>query len=146
MCCKATMRTTSSWLELRSANGVYCRNYLTATLAKRTSDAKCDLTCSTDFRRSFHHPRFLAATATKPGNRTLHKEREANMTRQLFSTVEVSRLLGVAEHRLNYAHRCGRLAEPKQKVANKRVYTTADLRRVADYFNVAVPATREERE
>lgn len=66
------------------------------------------------------------------------------MTRQLFSTVEVARLIGVAEHRLSYAHRCGKLAEPKRRLANKRVYTTADLRRVADYFGVTAPNQKED--
>lgn len=58
---------------------------------------------------------------------------------QLFSTVDVAQLLGVGEHRLAYAHRTGKLEEPSHKIANKRVYTEADLRRVADYFGVKPP-------
>lgn len=57
----------------------------------------------------------------------------------LYSTVDVSRLLGVGEHRLAYAIRTGKLEGPSYKVCNKRVYTEDDLRRVAEYFEVEMP-------
>ena len=58
------------------------------------------------------------------------------MTKQLFSTVDLARLIGVAEHRIVYAHRIGRLREPANSVAGRRVYTLADVRRVAEYFQI----------
>ncbi len=58
------------------------------------------------------------------------------MKKELLSTIDVARRLGIAEHRISYAHRCGKLAEPKHVVANKRIYTVADVSRVADYFGV----------
>ena len=55
-------------------------------------------------------------------------------TKQFYSITDVSRLLGVQEHRIAYAHRTGKLPEPKIRVAGKRVYSLADLRRMATYF------------
>ncbi len=55
---------------------------------------------------------------------------------KLFSIRDVARRLGVAAHQIGYAHVQGKLAEPKLWVAGKRVYTAADLRRVAAYFGV----------
>ena len=56
------------------------------------------------------------------------------MMRKLFSTLECARVVGVAEHRLVYAHRAGKLAEPAYFVARKRLYTEDDVQRVAAYF------------
>ena len=61
---------------------------------------------------------------------------------QLFSTVDLAQRLGIAEHRIAYAHRTGKLADASFLVANKRVYTEADMKRVADYFGV--PMTKKE--
>ena len=63
------------------------------------------------------------------------------MNKQLYSTVDLAKLLGVAEHRIAYAHRCGKLAEPKLKVAGKRIYSLADAKRVAKYFGVDLENT-----
>lgn len=63
------------------------------------------------------------------------------MTKQHFSTIDLAKLIGIAEHRIAYAHRCGKLAEPQLKVANKRIYTKADAKRVAKYFGVALGIT-----
>ena len=57
---------------------------------------------------------------------------------KLYSTIDCVRLLGIAEHRLLYAHRTGRLQEP-DRVANKRIYDEEDLQRVATYFGVPLP-------
>ena len=57
-------------------------------------------------------------------------------TKQFYSLTDCSRLLGVKEHRVAYAHRTGKLPEPKIRVAGKRVYSPADLRRMAAYFQV----------
>ena len=53
---------------------------------------------------------------------------------ELFSIRDVARNLGVPAHKICYAHVQGKLAEPKFWVAGNRVYTLADLRRVAAYF------------
>lgn len=63
------------------------------------------------------------------------------MTKQHFSTTDLAKLIGVAEHRITYAHRCGKLPEPEVKVAGKRIYTQADVKRVAKYFGVNLEAT-----
>jgi DNA-binding transcriptional MerR regulator len=57
-------------------------------------------------------------------------------TKQFYSITDCSRLLGVQEHRIAYAHRTGKLAEPKIRFAGKRAYSNADLRRMAAYFEV----------
>ena len=59
--------------------------------------------------------------------------------KNLFSTVECSRLLGIAEHRITYALRAGHLPEPKHLVAGKRICSEAELKRVAKHFGVPVP-------
>ena len=53
-----------------------------------------------------------------------------------YSTTDLAKLAGIAEHRITYAHRCGKLAEPELKVAGKRIYSEADIRRVVRYFGV----------
>ena len=63
------------------------------------------------------------------------------MPTQLYSTTDVAKLLGVAEHRIHYGHRCQKLAEATYLVAGKRVYTEADLKRVAKYFDVPLENT-----
>ena len=60
----------------------------------------------------------------------------------LFSTVDCSRLLGIAEHRLAYAIRAGFLNKPTV-VAGKRVFSEAEVKEVAQYFGVPVPKAKE---
>ena len=60
---------------------------------------------------------------------------------ELLSTVAVARLIGVAEHRLVYAYRTGKLAEPTHWVGGQRVYTARDVRRVRQYFQNKRPWT-----
>lgn len=55
---------------------------------------------------------------------------------KLYSIRDCGRLLGVAPHRIAYAHTQDKLAEPKLRVANKRIYTLDDCQRVARYFGV----------
>ena len=62
----------------------------------------------------------------------------------LYSTVDVARLLKVEEHRLIYAFRAGRLAEPEHYVAGRRLFTGRDLQRVATYFGVSTPVVTTE--
>ncbi len=54
-------------------------------------------------------------------------------TRGQYSIRDVAKYLGIAEHRIAYAHRIGTLPEPNH-VAGKRIYTTADVARVAKHF------------
>ncbi len=61
------------------------------------------------------------------------------MTEKLFSTFEAAQMVGVSEFRLAYAHRAGHLAEPTYRITNKRIYTEADLERVARYFDGRKP-------
>lgn len=63
----------------------------------------------------------------------------------LYSTVELSRLLGIQEHRITYAMRAGYVPEPSFKIANKRVFTENDLRKIAEYFGVEPPREAVER-
>jgi DNA-binding transcriptional MerR regulator len=63
------------------------------------------------------------------------------MPKQLYSITDLAKLLGVAEHRIHYAHRCGKLAAPTFMVAGKRVYTESDLKRVAKHFDVDLENT-----
>jgi len=57
---------------------------------------------------------------------------------QLFSTGQVARLVGIPSCKIGYAHANNDLAEPAQRVMNKRLYTAADLRRVASHFGVVL--------
>ena len=56
----------------------------------------------------------------------------------LFSTGQVARLLSIRSYQIDYAHSNGRLAEPPLRFLGKRAYTPADLRRVAEHFNIKI--------
>ena len=56
------------------------------------------------------------------------------MTEELCSIRDVGRRLGIAPHQIAYAHAQERLPEPQYRVAGKRIYTPADIERVAAYF------------
>jgi DNA-binding transcriptional MerR regulator len=58
------------------------------------------------------------------------------MKTQFYSIAEVSRLLGVAEHRVNYAHRARKVPSPAI-FAGRRLYTKADIDRLAQHFDLA---------
>jgi len=53
---------------------------------------------------------------------------------ELLSIRDVGRRLGIAPHKIAYAHTQERLAEPQFRVAGKRIYTAEDVQRVAGYF------------
>jgi 2-hydroxychromene-2-carboxylate isomerase len=57
---------------------------------------------------------------------------------KLFSIRDCGRLIGIAPHKIAYAHSQDRLAEPKLRFAGKRVYTWQDCRRVAKHFGVEI--------
>ena len=50
-----------------------------------------------------------------------------------YSIRDVAKYLRIPEHSIAYAHRSGKVAEPAH-VAGKRIYTTADVVRVAKHF------------
>jgi DNA-binding transcriptional MerR regulator len=62
---------------------------------------------------------------------------------ELFSTIDVARLLQVPEHRINYAYRAGKLPEPIV-IAGKRIFTNNDVARAREYFQRHKPWQREE--
>ncbi len=57
-----------------------------------------------------------------------------NMTEELLSIRDVGRRLGIAPHQIAYAHAQERLPEPQYRIAGKRIYTPADVQKVAAYF------------
>lgn len=52
---------------------------------------------------------------------------------------EAAALLGKKYYQVHYAHRSGQVPEP-ERFNNSRVYGPDDLRRLAEYFGVPVPA------
>jgi DNA-binding transcriptional MerR regulator len=65
------------------------------------------------------------------------------MKENLFSIADASRILGVAESRISYAHRVRGLPDATHKIAGKRVYTETDLQRLAAYFKVPLDLGEE---
>lgn len=57
----------------------------------------------------------------------------------LFSTGQVARLIGVAQHRIDYAISNGHLDEVQFFFLGKRCFTSADLRKIAKYFGATLP-------
>jgi DNA-binding transcriptional MerR regulator len=53
------------------------------------------------------------------------------MTQQLFLISDVSRQLNVPPHRIAYLFSTRKLPEPKLRLGNRRVFTVADVKRVA---------------
>ena len=56
--------------------------------------------------------------------------------KELLSLRDCARRLGISPHRIAYAHEVGHLADVEMRVAGKRIYTAADLKRVAEYFGI----------
>ena len=56
------------------------------------------------------------------------------MVEQLFSIRDCGKAVGVAAHKIAYAHVQGFLSEPRFWVGGHRIYTQEDLDRVAAYF------------
>lgn len=55
---------------------------------------------------------------------------------QLLGLGDVSKVIGIARHKIEYAIANGAIPEPTLRIANKRAFTTEDLQRIADYFGV----------
>jgi hypothetical protein len=64
---------------------------------------------------------------------------------ELLSLRDCARRLGVASHRIAYAHENGLLPDVGVRVAGKRIYTTADLKRVAEYFGIKLDEANKAR-
>jgi hypothetical protein len=79
-------------------------------------------------------------TEGKRGDDTTISQEVTHMVEQLYSIRDCGKAVGVAAHKIAYAHAQERLAEPQYRIAGKRIYTAEDVRRVAKYFE-----DREER-
>lgn len=55
---------------------------------------------------------------------------------QLLAIGEISRMIGIARHRIEYAVSNGAIPEPKVRVANKRAFSRVEVQNIADYFGV----------
>jgi hypothetical protein len=58
----------------------------------------------------------------------------------MFSLGEVARLLGVQGYRISYAIRTGAVPDTAGRLAGKRVFTAADVNRLAAHFGVGAAA------
>ena len=63
------------------------------------------------------------------------------MTQQLFLISDVSRMLGVPAHRIAYQYMTRKLPEPSLRMGNRRLFTLADVQRVAKALNRPVGGT-----
>ena len=61
-----------------------------------------------------------------------------------MSLRQVSDLLNVRMHRIEYCLSNQIIAEPKLRIAGKRVFTPADVRRLAKHFGVTLPTEAPE--
>jgi DNA-binding transcriptional MerR regulator len=50
---------------------------------------------------------------------------------QLYLISDVSRLLGIPAHRIAYQYMTRKIPEPQLRMGNRRVFTIADVQRVA---------------
>jgi DNA-binding transcriptional MerR regulator len=58
--------------------------------------------------------------------------------RELYSTGQVARLLGIRQHHIGYAISSGHIPDAKLRFLGKRCFTDADMRRIARHFGVPV--------
>lgn len=56
------------------------------------------------------------------------------MKNTLYSTMDCAKAAGIQEYRLAYAHRTGKIAEPEQKVAGKRIYQQHEVDAIKAFF------------
>jgi DNA-binding transcriptional MerR regulator len=66
------------------------------------------------------------------------------MDHTLYSIGDVARMLNVAEHRIQYAHRANKVPSPRL-IAGRRLYQWRDIRKLAKAFGVNVKNAKEER-
>ena len=72
--------------------------------------------------------------AKESSNNTILLTEVQDMTEQLFSIRDCGKAVGVAAHKIAYAHSQEKLPEPQFRVAGKRIYTAEDVQMVAKYF------------
>jgi hypothetical protein len=65
---------------------------------------------------------------------TLYKVKEILMNNENLLLGDVARLLGVKPYRVTYALTTGLVPEPRDRIANKRLFKAEDVTRLADYF------------
>jgi hypothetical protein len=69
---------------------------------------------------------------------------EVIVTQQLYLISDVSRMLGVPAHRIAYQYMTRKLPVPTLKLGNRRVFTLADVQRVAKALGRPVGGKGEE--
>ena len=57
---------------------------------------------------------------------------------QLLGLGDVSKIIGVARHKIEYAIANGSISEPKLRVANKRAFTPEEVQLIAGYFGASI--------
>jgi hypothetical protein len=58
--------------------------------------------------------------------------------KQVFSTGQVAKLLGIARHKIEYAIVNGHLPEARFRFLDKRCFDGDDIQRMSEYFGVEV--------
>ena len=52
----------------------------------------------------------------------------------IYSLKDVAALVGVKQHRIEYALKNAYLPEPAERITNRRIFTDADLQAALEYF------------
>ena len=55
---------------------------------------------------------------------------------QLLGLGDVSRIVGIARHKIEYAIANGAIPEPQIRIANKRAFSPEEIQNIAEYFGV----------
>src|ERR1700742_1011022 len=87
-------------------------------------------------RNPKHTPRpcFFIAAAVKNRAGCIHRNGGLQMTKQHYLLNEVARLVGVKGHKIHYALANGYLAEPAERINDKRIFTERDVAQITAYF------------
>jgi DNA-binding transcriptional MerR regulator len=64
--------------------------------------------------------------------------------RQLYSTGDVARLLGIRQHRIDFAISSGHVPDAKHRFLGKRCFDLHDIQRIAKHFGVQQPEGGED--
>ena len=57
---------------------------------------------------------------------------------ELLGLGEVSKLINVPKHRIDYAIANGSIPEPRMRISNKRAFSQEEVRVIANYFGVQI--------
>lgn len=63
--------------------------------------------------------------------------------KNLISTSDLSKAVGVKEHRLTYAMRAGHLPQPKVRLAGRKLFDPKEAKNVALYFGASLMNAEE---